>query len=168
MARRSDPVDSGSFKTEVVDICQPKCYCQGNKCQPTKGRARMTEKISLSDGEWKLMNLLWEEAPRTITQLVEALKDDTGWTKGTIFIMLSRMSDKGAVRFESGERSKFYYPVLKKEDAAFYETESFLSKVYGGSVGLMVASMAEQKVLSKEDIDELYAILRDAEKEADQ
>lgn len=128
----------------------------------------MKDNISLSDGEWKLMNLLWEEAPRTIAQLVEALKDDTGWTKGTIFMMLSRMADKGAVRFEMGSRSKLFYPVLKKEDAASYETESFLSKVYGGSVGLMVASLAGQRALSKEDIDELYAVLREAEKEAGQ
>ena len=32
----------------------------------------------------------------------------------------------------------------------------------------MVASMAGQNSLSKEDIDELYAILREAEKEAGQ
>lgn len=127
----------------------------------------MNKTVSLSDGEWKLMNLLWEHAPRTIAQLVSALKDDTGWTKATIFIMLSRLEDKGAVRFESGGRSKLFYPVLKKEDAAYQETESFLSKVYGGSVGLMVASMAGQKALSKEDIDELYAVLREAEKEAE-
>ncbi len=126
----------------------------------------MNRSISLSDGEWKLMNLLWEEAPRTIAQLVSALKDDTGWTKGTIFMMLSRMATKGAVRFEAGGRSKLFYPVLKKEDAAACETESFLSKVYGGSIGLMVSSMAGQKVLTKEDIDELYAILREAEKES--
>lgn len=128
----------------------------------------MQQNINLSDGEWKLMNLLWEEAPRTITQLVNAMKDDTGWTKGTVFMMLSRMKDKGAVSFEKDGRSKLYYPVVNKEDAASYETENFLSKVYGGSVGLMVASMARQKTLSKEDIDELYAILREAEKEADQ
>ena len=46
------------------------------------------------------MNLLWEEAPRTIPQLVAILKNDTGWTKGTIFMMLSRLKDKGAVGFE--------------------------------------------------------------------
>lgn len=128
----------------------------------------MNRDISLSDGEWKLMNLLWKEAPRTITQLVSALKDDTAWTKGTIFMMLSRMTDKGAVRFEQNGRSKLFYPVLKKEDAASSETESFLGKVYGGSVGLMVASLAGQKALTKEDIDALYAILREAEKEAGQ
>lgn len=127
----------------------------------------MKKKISLSDGEWKLMNLLWSEEPRTIAQLVSALKENTGWTKGTIFMMLSRLEDKGAVRHEAGGRSKLFYSVLKKREAASAETESFLSKVFGGRVGLMVASMAGQKSLSKEDIDELYTILQEAEKEAE-
>lgn len=125
----------------------------------------MNRSVGLSDGEWKLMNLLWEESPRTIAQLVSALKDDTGWTKGTVFMMLSRMGAKGVVRFASGGRSKLFYPVLKREDAASHETDSFLSRVYGGSVGLMVASMAGQKALTKEDIEELNAILRRAEEE---
>jgi BlaI family penicillinase repressor len=127
----------------------------------------MNQKISLSDGEWKLMNLLWEESPRTIAQLVSALKNGTGWTKGTVFMMLSRLSDKGAIRFETGGRSKLFYPVLEKKDAASYETESFLGKVFGGSVGLMMASMAGQKALTREDIDELYTILHEAEKKVD-
>ena len=125
----------------------------------------MNKKIGLSDGEWILMNLLWAKAPRTIAQLVSALKNDTGWTKGTIFMMLTRLVDKGVVYFDAGGRSKLFYPNLKKEDAACRETESFLSKVYGGSVGLMVASMAGQKALTKDDIDELYTILRKAESE---
>ncbi len=121
---------------------------------------------TLSDGEWKLMNLLWKEAPHTVSQLVSLLKEDTGWTKGTIFMMLSRMVDKGVVRYEDNERRKLYYPVLTKDEAASYETESFLEKVYEGSLGMMVASMAGQKALTRQDIDELYAILREAEKEA--
>ena len=127
----------------------------------------MEKKIGLSDGEWKLMNLLWEQSPRTIAQFVCALKNDTGWTKGTVFMLLSRLAEKDAVRFEKEGRSKLYYPVLKKEDAASQETESFLGKVFDGSVGLMVASMAGQKALTREDIDELYAVLREAEKEAE-
>jgi BlaI family penicillinase repressor len=126
----------------------------------------MTQKIGLSDGEWKIMNLLWE-SPRTIADIVSALKDDTGWTKGTVFMMLSRLNDKGAVGCESGKRAKLYFPILNQADAACKETESFLDKVYGGSLGLMVSAMAGQKALSKEDIDELYAILRVAEKETD-
>ncbi len=123
----------------------------------------MQKKIGLSDGEWKLMNLLWQKSPRTIAQLVQALEEETGWKKNTIFVMLSRLEEKGAVRFEEGSRSRQYYPVILREDAAARETESFLARVYGGSLQMMVSSMAGQKALSRQDIDELYEILRRAE-----
>ena len=127
----------------------------------------MEEILSLSDGEWKLMNLLWEDSPKTIAQLVKALADDTGWSKSTIFIMLGRMADKGAVRVESGGRSKLYYAAVPREQVAARETTQFLNKVYHGSLQLMVSSMAGQKALSQEDIDELYEILRRAEREVE-
>ena len=128
----------------------------------------MKEVIALSDGEWKLMNLLWEESPRTIAQMVEAMADDTGWSKATIFIMLGRMEDKGAVAVREGGRSKLYYAAVPKDELAAGETEHFLQKVYNGSIQMMVSSMAGQKALSQEDIDELYEILRKAEQEAKQ
>ena len=37
------------------------------------------KKIGLSETEWKLMDELWEEPPKTITQLTRALEEDTGW-----------------------------------------------------------------------------------------
>lgn len=126
----------------------------------------MMETINLSDGEWKLMNLLWEKSPRTIAQMVDALEGDTGWNKNTIFVMLTRMEEKEAVRYEGGSRSRLYYPRIDKADIAVKETENFLKKVYDGSLGLMVASMAGQKALTPEDIGALYAILHEAEKEA--
>ena len=128
----------------------------------------MENNISLSDGEWKLMNLLWESAPRTISQMVKALTDDTGWSKATVLVMLRRMELKGAVRFEQSGKSKQYFPAVPKEGIVVAETESFLHKVYGGSLGLLVSSMATQKTLSKKDIDELYEILKKAEEESEQ
>ena len=55
----------------------------------------MAKHIVLSDGEWKLMKLLWENYPMTLGDMVEAMQDDTAWSKGTIFTMLRRMNTKG-------------------------------------------------------------------------
>ena len=115
-------------------------------------------KINLSDGEWKLMRRLWERAPRTIAELTAALREETGWSKNTVITMLSRLEAKGAVRHEEG-KAKRYFPALRREDAAQAETESFLSKVYGGSLGLMMSAMVESRKLTEEDIAELSAIL---------
>ncbi|GAE90816.1 BlaI/MecI/CopY family transcriptional regulator [Acetivibrio straminisolvens] len=125
------------------------------------------KKPALSDGEWKLMNLLWEKSPRTIAEMVAALKNDTAWTKATINIMLGRMINKGAVRCDDSRRSKLFYPIIDKEEAAVHETENFLSKVYNGSLSMMIASLAGQKALRAEDIEELYKILNEAEKEVE-
>ena len=117
------------------------------------------DKINISDGEWKLMKLLWESAPRTIGEMVNALESDTGWSKTTVFVMLNRLIAKGAVRMEDGARAHLYYPAVTREEIAEEETESFLSRVYDGSVGMMVSALAERKALSKREIDELRLIL---------
>ena len=51
---------------------------------------------------------------------------------------------------------------LQKEDAAQSETKSFLDKVYGGRLGLMMSAMVDSQTLTQEDIDELTAILENA------
>ncbi len=124
------------------------------------------KKINLSDGEWIIMNELWDNAPGTITQLTAALKQSTGWSKHTIITMLGRMESKGAVRHEEGVRAKQYYPAVERTETVLGETESFLDKVYSGSLGLMVNTMVEKNTLSKEEIDELYSILKRAEEES--
>lgn len=117
------------------------------------------KQISLSDNEWKLMGRLWERSPRTITELTADLREKTGWSKNTIITMLSRLEAKGAVRHEEGARAKAYYPAVDRETAARAETESFLGKVYGGSLGLLVSAMVESRALTEEDLAELSAIL---------
>ena len=118
--------------------------------------------INLSDSEWKLMNHLWEQSPRTITELTAAVKGETGWSKNTVITMLARLEAKGAVRHEEGLRAKRYFPVVAREEAALAETESFLSRVYGGSLGLMMSAMVDSQALTEDDIAELTAILERA------
>ena len=119
------------------------------------------EKVNLSDCEWKLMNRLWEQ-PMTIMELTNRFREETGWSKNTVITMLSRLEAKGAVRHQEGGRAKRYFPALRREDAVQNETESFLSKVYGGSLGLMMSAMVESRGLTESDIAELSAILEQA------
>jgi len=119
-------------------------------------------KKELSDGEWVLMDQLWEQSPQTITQLTAALKQETGWSKHTIISMLSRLERKGAVAYREGGRAKEYFPTLARADASRVETRHFLDKVYRGRMGLMMSAMVESRALSQEDITELSAILEKA------
>lgn len=120
--------------------------------------------IRLSEAEWKVMNVLWEESPQTIMQLTHRFQGTTDWTKHTVMTFLKRMEDKGAVGYETGGRAKLYYPKIERCEAALQETEEFLEKVFDGRMGLMLNTMVQHKALSGEEIAELYDILRQAEK----
>lgn len=119
--------------------------------------------IRLSEAEWKVMNVLWDEAPQTIMQLTRRFQETTGWTKHTIMTFLKRMEDKGAVFYEAGVRAKLYYPKIERREAVLQETEEFLERVFDGRMGLMLNTMVEQRALSGQEIAELYEILGRAE-----
>ena len=118
-------------------------------------------KTSLSDGEWKLMNLLWDESPLTIGRMVKALENDTAWSKATINIMLGRLAEKGAVRVDASSRAKLFYPVLQRDDAVKQEARNTLAKIKTGGIGLLVSAMAQECELSASELDELYRILKE-------
>ena len=50
-------------------------------------------KTELSDGEWTLMQRLWEAPYSTITELTAAMRQSTGWSKHTILSMFARNDD---------------------------------------------------------------------------
>ena len=120
----------------------------------------MEKHQTVTQSEWPIMELLWE-SPRTLMELVAALTEQMGWSKSTITTMVRRMDDKGLITFHTEGRTKIF-----REDVTTRETNSLLTRAYNGSIGLLVSAMVHRNSLTKEDIDELYAILKDAEENA--
>jgi BlaI family penicillinase repressor len=52
---------------------------------------------------------------------------------------------------------------VSREAVTTRETDSLLNRAYNGSLGLLVNAMAQSNRLTQADIDELYAILKEAE-----
>lgn len=125
----------------------------------------MDKHQTVTHGEWPIMELLWE-SPKTLMELVSALTKQMGWSKSTITTMVRRMDDKGLITFHTEGRTKIFRPAVSREEVTARETTSLLSRAYSGSVGLLVSAMAHRNDLTKADIDELYAILREAEEHA--
>lgn len=119
--------------------------------------------INLTEAEWSVMECLWTHSPRTGRELTEDLAEKAGWNRSTTLTLLSRLEAKGAICSNSEGGKKIFSAVLRREDAAMRETEDFLSRVYKGSLSLMVSAMTQKKALSKNEIQELYAMLKEME-----
>ena len=119
--------------------------------------------ITLTNAEWSVMECLWESSPKTGREIADQLERAEGWNRSTTLTLLSRLEAKGAVISDTDGRKKTFSPLLRREDAALHEAEDFLSRVYKGSLSLMVSSLTKKKALPKEEIDQLYAMLKKLE-----
>ena len=123
--------------------------------------------VILTPAEWHVMECLWEHTPRTGREAVEWLSANVGWSRSTTLTMLRRMDEKGLIRSRKDEAGlHVYFPNLNREEATLRQTEDFLHRVYNGSIGIMLSAFTKKQSLSQEEIDELYAILDQATKGA--
>lgn len=118
--------------------------------------------IGLSNSEWRIMENLWEEAPKTATQLIRAMEAETGWAKSTTKTVLKRMEQKGYIAYQEGAKAREYYPLLKREEVVETETSNFINRLYNGSLGLMVNTLVKKRDIPDEEMEELYRIIQEA------
>ena len=126
------------------------------------------DSVKLTSSEWNILNLLWEDSPRTVMQLSNELEQSVGWARSTTITTLHRMEAKGLVRCGQAGRGKAYTPLVERDQAVLAETKSFLDRVYQGSVGMMMSAMMKQEGFSRAQIAQLRAILDEAEQEAEE
>ena len=119
----------------------------------------------LSESEWNIMESLWEESPKVGSRIVADMGGRIGWSRSTTLTMLKRMTEKGLIFCEDNGQMKAYTSLIEREDAVKRETESFLQRVYHGSISMLVSGFVERKRLSPEELSELRQILDKAEEE---
>ena len=121
--------------------------------------------MNLTEAEWSVMECLWKNESLTGRAATELLESAVGWSRSTTLTLLRRLEAKGAVGTKVCDGLKTFFPLIRREDAAMHETESFLDRVYNGSLSLMVSSLTKRSQLSHEEIDALYGILKQLEEE---
>lgn len=122
-----------------------------------------SEKIDLSNSEWRIMDFLWDKHPATIADMVHHFDGITNWNRHVIIVMLKRMEAKGAVAWQTAGRAKHYYPIVEREQSCVQETKDFLDRVYKGSLGFMLTTMVKQETFDKKELEELRRILNEGE-----
>lgn len=124
------------------------------------------QKQTLSGNEWLVMEALWR-GPATLMELVHLLEQDPpGWAKSTTATMVRRMEAKGLIGHETHGRTKVFYAVPDREAVAVAETKSLLDRAFSGSLGLLVNALVREERPSREELRELYEILKQAEEDA--
>ena len=115
----------------------------------------------ISETEWEVMKIVWAQAPCSAGQIIAALQQaDTSWHPRTAKAFLNRLVKKQVLGFRKEGRAYVYRPLVRREDCADAASESFLERVFGGSLKPMLAHFVERDKLTPEEIRELRHLLQ--------
>lgn len=119
----------------------------------------------ISEAEWEVMKIVWAQGPCPAAEIIEALSaGDQSWHPKTVKTLLNRLVKKRALGFKQEGRAYIYRPLVREEDCVSAASESFLDRVFGGSLTPLVAHFVENRKLSKDEIAELKRLLERQEK----
>jgi BlaI family penicillinase repressor len=119
----------------------------------------------ISGAEWQVMKAVWQHSPCTADEIIARLaKSDPTSHPKTTRTFLNRLVKKRALAFEREGRIYLYKPLVTERECIDAASESFLERVFGGSLKPMLAHFIEQKKLSPQEIRELRDILNKTEK----
>jgi BlaI family penicillinase repressor len=119
----------------------------------------MSKLPKISDSEWEVMEVIWSKKLCTSSEIVDALKDNSEWSPKTIHTLITRLVKKGAVDVDKTSTTYKYSPLISEKDLKSQETKTFVQKIYGGSLKLLLSNFIGEEELSADEIYELRKLL---------
>lgn len=120
----------------------------------------MTKKIpNISESEWEVMHVLWKKAPQTANEIISYLQEQTDWKPKTVRTLLDRLTHKKVVGVNKNQRVYTFFPLYSQDECQRAEAQSFIQRIYGGTLKSMLVQFIQEDSLSEEDVKELRSML---------
>ena len=117
----------------------------------------------ISEAEYEVMKVVWENAPVSTNEVTDRLTAVTDWSPKTIQTMLKRLVTKGALSYVKEGRVFVYSPLVEEGEYVGQKSRSFLRRYYDGKLSSMVSAFLENDVLTDAEISRLRDILDQSE-----
>ncbi|MBM3840350.1 MAG: BlaI/MecI/CopY family transcriptional regulator [Verrucomicrobia bacterium] len=113
----------------------------------------------ISEAEWDVMKLLWDKAPRPVSEIVTELAAKNEWQPRTIRTLISRLVQKRALRARRQENRRVYEPAVSLDECVRHVGRSFLERVFGGAPVSMLLHFVKETDLTPDEIEKLKQAL---------
>lgn len=107
------------------------------------------------EGEYRFLNILWENEPIASPKLVQLCNERLGWKKSTTYTVIKKLIDKGVVRNDNTIVSA----LVSKEEVDRQDSEELLQRTSKGNIPAFFAAFLKDRKLSREDAERIRQII---------
>ena len=117
---------------------------------------------TLTDGETRIMNVLWEKGRATVADVVAALPPGQGVAYNTVQTMLRILEQKGYLAHEQVGRAFDYRPLVERSAVRRRALGHLVNALFDGSPSLLVLDVLKDEHLDADEIERLKRLIEDA------
>lgn len=107
------------------------------------------------ESEYRFCLILWDNEPVSSGKLVELCKENLGWSKATTYTVIRRLSERGVVKNEN----TVVTALISKEEAQASRLDEMVEETFEGSMPAFIAAFSKSKKLSRQEVEQLQALI---------
>jgi BlaI family transcriptional regulator, penicillinase repressor len=120
---------------------------------------QQTEPMELTEAEWAIMRVVWENEPCAAGTVQEALQRDRGWAYSTVKTVMDRMAKKGLLQVEKIRNLQLFRSTIDESNARKGEFRKMLKRAFDGALTPMMQFLVENEEFSDEELATLRKML---------
>jgi predicted transcriptional regulator len=118
--------------------------------------------LTLTDGEVRLMNILWKKGQATVSEVVAGLPRRPPIAYNTVQTLLRILEEKGYVSHEQVGRRFVYHPSVEQNVARRRALGHLVKSLFDDSPSLLVLNVLGDEGLERSEIERLKKLIGDA------
>ena len=117
------------------------------------------EELHLGIIETRFAEIIWQNAPMTLRELVKKCEEELQWKRTTTYTVLTKLCNRGFFKSEK----RIVTVLISQEEYNAIQSEHFVNETFKGSFSAFVAAFTSRKALSEEEMQELRNIVESFE-----
>ncbi|MHC4215381.1 MAG: BlaI/MecI/CopY family transcriptional regulator [Planctomycetota bacterium] len=134
---------------------------QNKKTKQNKAKTELTE------AEWIIMKVIWENEPCAAGTVQEALANSKDWAYSTVKTTMDRMANKGFLKIKKIRNLQLFSSVISEVDAKRGELRKMLKRAFDGALTPMMQFLIDHEGLSKTESQQLRKLVNQAKNKKD-
>ena len=118
---------------------------------------------TLTDGELRLMDVVWGKGEATVNEIVDGLPAPSRPAYNSVLTTMRILEQKGYVQHTKDGRAHVYAPLVTRQQARSKAVRHIVRSFFNDSPELLMLSILENENLSQEEAERLKKMIKESE-----
>ena len=118
-----------------------------------------TKSVTLTEAELRLMDVLWQQGPSTVQQVLDALPKKSQLAYNSVLTTIRILEKKGYVRHIKDGRAHVYRPLVARSEATRSEISHLAHRFFKNSHEMLVLNILEDRGVDADELQRLRQLL---------